>query len=75
MDQSQWDDVDQHIIGKDGGTLLGIAALAIGGLVVARVIRKQSRAAELRKANPSMSYHKSIVKTFEDLGQRNPFKI
>jgi hypothetical protein len=75
MDTSQWEDVDQHIIHKDGGTLLGIAALAIGGLVVARVIKKQSRAAELRKTNPSMSYHESICKAFDDLGQRNPFKI
>lgn len=76
-DPKQWDDVAAHVLVRDGGTLLGIAAaVTIGGILVGRVIKKQSRAADLRKKDPSLSYHASVVQAWQQLGHdKHPFKV
>ena len=57
------------------GNIAGVAALAIGGMLVARVIKKQTLAAEIRKNNPAQTYHQRIVSAYKWLGYENPFKI
>jgi hypothetical protein len=57
------------------GNVLGIGALAIVAMIVTRVIKKQSKAAQIRKDNPNISYHAGIVQAFNELGYDHPFKI
>jgi hypothetical protein len=60
-------------------TLLNMAAtagiLAVGGLIVGRVYKKQSLAAKKRRDNPNMTYHESIVAAWKELGYEHPFKL
>jgi len=58
------------------GNIATIAGVVVGGIVVARVIRKQTLAAEIRKDHPEMTYHQSILTAFERLGyDKHPFKV
>jgi hypothetical protein len=59
------------------GNMLGIAAIGIGAILVTRVVKKQTLAAEMRKEDPGLSYHQSIVSAFHFLGydSPNPFKF
>lgn len=58
------------------GNIAAIAGLVVGGIVLTRVIRKQTLAAEIRKDQPGMTYHQSILAAWERLGyDKHPFKV
>lgn len=55
---------------------LTVGAVGIFGILVGRVIKKQSLAAQMREDNPALSYHQSICKSMQALGYlEHPFKV
>lgn len=42
-DPKMWDDVDAHLIKRDGGTLLAITGAVLGGLLVKHMLKKQDK--------------------------------
>lgn len=54
-----------------GAAILGLGALVIGGLVVTRAIKKQTLAAQLRQAEPTMGYVSSVIAAHQALGYDN----
>lgn len=57
------------------GGLFVLGSFAVMGIVAARVVKKQSRAAQLRKEHPGTSYHQSVCQAFDELGYEQPFKV
>jgi len=57
------------------GGLFVLGSFAVMGIVAASVVKKQSRAAQIRQAQPGISYHQSVCQAFDELGYDKPFKV